>query len=86
MSNDYQYEVWIPSKDRICDNLVEDLKIILRSTHPDLKELKFTAWIRDNFAILSYLGERYTSYIIKKVSDDLGLELSEQGYIKKKDE
>ena len=82
MSNENEKEIWIPSKDRICDKLIESLKIALQQPTPS-KEAAFMVWLDKNASALAYIGENQTSWIIHEVAADLNLRrVTDQGYIK----
>ncbi|HEX3640219.1 MAG TPA: hypothetical protein VHV10_02895 [Ktedonobacteraceae bacterium] len=86
--SDNNPEVWIPSKDRIEEILAEELSIVLRNTYSGkgIREKIFMRWVKDNTALLSYLGEARTGFFITRVANDLGLKQSEQGYIKREED
>ena len=76
-------EIWIPSKDRICDKLIESLKIALLQDIPS-KEAAFIVWLDNNASALAYVGERQVSWMVRKVAEDLNLRYTtDQGYVKR---
>ena len=79
-----QIEIWIPSKDRIAERLIGDLKISLLQSGPS-KEAGFMIWLKSNHAALQYIGERYVSYIVGEVTSQLNLRASKDGYYKREE-
>ena len=66
MSDESYQEIWILSKDHICNKLIESLKIALLQDTPT-KESAFMVWLNSNAAALSYIGERQVSWIIRRL-------------------
>ncbi len=73
-------EIWIPSKQRIAAQLAEDLKVALQS-NPN-KYLAFTLWVEHNTALLTYIGEQQTAWIIRDVASDLVLTHDNGDFVK----
>ena len=84
MSDEPYQEIWIPSKTRIRDKLIESLKISLMQSGPS-KEAAFMVWLESNAAALNYLGKEHVSVVVLRVAEDLKLEVTSQGYIKWKE-
>jgi hypothetical protein len=75
-------EIWIPSKLWIRDELFEDFKVTLRVS--SIKRHDFMRWIKDNAAVLNYIGDEMQQSIIDDVISEFDLVLNANGdYVKK---
>lgn len=75
-------EVWIPSKTWIRNELFEDFKVTLRVS--SIKRYDFMRWIKDNAAVLNYIGDEMQQSIIGDVITEFDLVIDDNGdYVKR---